>query len=378
MEYTAQKARELEGLRELSESFQRMKTLEESIDACRKERDRLDAAAQKSGHNVQLLPTDNHERMKERIDRSIEKEADDKIFKKQILITVGICILGLITLLLQLPLLLELLQSGNTDESMIAMSMFFSVYFTVAFAIYVNVEYCFPFDGWIEWISVGGFFFFGFCIWAPFVGVILSIMHLIQINVLFAVFPIAAVILLFVGRRVRKHKYEKRGYSETDNKQLSDAAALDSKNASINAQRQTAAVENAKEKNQPRVQKLNKQIYENMTQMDQLKRKIEANPFLSPGDIGRVDRIIHYMSTGRADSIKEALHLVDRDSKAEIDRIWAEFNARNQALQDKWRREEEAEQRERDRLAQRQNAEKITEKLDEMQKEFDYRGRYGW
>lgn len=127
---------------------------------------------------------------------SLIKEAK----KFRVFSVAGIIILGVIAFLLQV-----IFKDPEPLMGDIAVNLMFTVYFTVAMVVYSIRKECFPYhtEFW-DWLSIGGFFLFAFCVFAPFEGFCVAIHSLNKINAIFAIIPIIMLVLMILNRIVHK------------------------------------------------------------------------------------------------------------------------------------------------------------------------------
>lgn len=192
------------------------------------------------------------------------------------------------------------------------------------------------------------------------------ILYLISMVVVFA---IRIVILAIIDKIVTKLVEPKQAaFDLKSQRELYEARAKDQEFLKDQEKKKETFI---KQKNED-VAQYTKELNQYKSTLKSHIASINENNILSSNDknISAVSFILYQLKTGRADSIKEALHYYDdkrsRDSMRELDRLEREWE-REKEQEAARKREEEAR---REREAQRRRQEEIDRKNDELRKEI--------
>lgn len=373
---------EISRLHTLERMIERVKILEESVQYYKDQHSALTEKIRKSSNSVSKRPTNNHDELKKTIDMRIHNEANGKKGKLQTSVIAAIVLLGIACALIlffakYMTIDTKVIQVLSSSE-MRLVALFFTAVLTASLAIYSSIEKCTPFDDFGDWISIGGFFFFAFCIFAPIEAVAICAACLFLVAPVFAVIPVAMVVLMIIGRVVRKHNFKEREYSARERKALEEAKRTDQANRAANYIAQAQIYDRNMEQNRAQLNKLDQSRSQAEAEIRTLQREIKQNGLLSEEDLPYVDRLVWFLESGRADSLKEALQLLDVE-KRERNRIASEqFYRRSREIEDRWNRDMAEQQHASDRAAAQHHREKLEEKLDEIEEDIKYYNKYGW
>ena len=364
MEFTPEKAALIEGLKGIRSTLNQIKTIQTEVDKKTKDREKVLEDAQKFGERrAQLLPTDNYESLIRQLGRDHAYESEKREEKTRGIFVVGQIILSLLTVVLTFL-------AGQVGEGMEIICRVFSVYFAVAMVVYILVDEWNPFEEFLDWLSIPGVLFFIFCMWAPFLSMIFTILAMVTIAPALAVLPLGTGIWMIVGRTMIGKSGDSGSFTENERKQLEEAKKKDQRNAVANEGRIDAAIEKSIREVQGRLEGIDQEISQAVAKMAQLQKQVEANRYLAAEDLGSVDSILYYLETNRADTLKEALHYADQERKERGDRAWQEYLRRSQELQARWDREKAESRRESEMIQLRHHREQVQKKLDEIQKQL--------
>lgn len=339
MEYTVQKTRELEGLRELRRNRMRLNDLEKEKNALLGRRGIIVRSIENSWQGVvNLLPTDNGVAYKMELDDKIHAETVRKKRWTRFLLVGSIALLGLLAIL---HYVLCILSIGEEVVVQIVVNM---VYYTVAVALYAAVGF-----SWLGKGLISRFFFLCFGCFAPFSGLCLTTVVMLAIHPILTAIPIAMIVLLIITRIVLNREFAFRGYTEEEKQILKNKTWLDSSNECKNQENIDAARRQARKSMEGKLTEVNQEIQACEANIGMLQQKINHNGYLSEKDINFVDDILEYMETGRADSVKEALRILDDklDKQEREKREISRRNAERFLAEQRWLREQEKQERDR-------------------------------
>lgn len=200
-----------------------------------------------------------------------------------------------------------------------------------------------------------------FCLEVPYVWIFLLVI---------AVVVVATILCTkLVGK-----KNDTKLYSYNAQK-LAEAAMEDSLNASLNSDNLQKEKERVRQEMAPRIKEVDNEIQNCDNRIAQLGYEIRNNGSLSERDLPHIDFLIDKISTNRADSIKEALLLLDDQHRRDVDRRMRQFQADME--RDRQRREREAweaEQRsylDREERRLKEHREKVEDELYKIRRELE-------
>lgn len=166
------------------------------------------------------------------------------------------------------------------------------------------------------WLQVGMFILAMPLLGGVILGPILSCWAMIVINPVYVMLPILMIVLVFISLC----SGSKRAYTEREKQLLKEKKALDDRNRQINKQNVEEKIPIVTQQKRERIKQLESCHKQCEDEIKILRTKIQNNGWLSGGDIQWTDQVIHYIQSRRADSIKEALRLVDMEQERERQR----------------------------------------------------------
>lgn len=382
MDTTDRRSLELEELRKLQQRIKQKDTLEEKIKACQERRQSLLRYAQTADASIPQKPTNHYEKLEKELNAKRFDACSRKESWVKLLIILVMIALGLAMIALSRAFDVDILataQDWEIDvESNDVLHIAMPAAFTFIMIIFALAEcdwsgeslgdWIFSFFGWVRIIGIG---------WG-LISLAMNITMLMQISKVLAAIPILIIVLMFVYRHIRENGLNPRNYTSHEQDLLAEAKEKDKENSKRNAQAEAESIARKSASIQGQLAENDRQTTQLQSELSQLQSQINRNPYLRPNDHASIDSIVYYLETGRADSIKEALHYVDRDNEENRKRVLAEFERRNQEIQARFDRDRQAYQREVDRAIARNNREKLEEKLDDLEKDIKYYNKYGW
>ena len=231
---------------------------------------------------------------------------------------------------------------------------------------------------WLKWggedrkfLSGVAFLFginFGICAIEAFC---LEVLYVWIFLLVIAVVVVATILCTkLVGKKNDTKLY--KGYNA---QKLAEAAMEDSLNASLNSDNLQKEKERVRQEMAPRIKEVDNEIQNCDNRIAQLGYEIRNNGSLSERDLPHIDFLIDKISTNRADSIKEALRLLDdkkyrdqQESRQELNR-WLDEQKRKQE-QRAWE-DEHRSYLDREERRLRDHREKVEDELREIRKQLE-------
>ena len=124
---------------------------------------------------------------------------------------------------------------------------------------------------------------------------------------------------MIIGKVV-VHKTDYRKRTPQEQEELKKMQALDAQNKQENADRYAVIFLQETNKAAAKLQNIEKRRAQSEADMKALEKKINNNGWLYGDDIQWADKVADYIQSRRADSIKEALRLVDMELERERQR----------------------------------------------------------
>ena len=153
---------------------------------------------------------------------------------------------------------------------------------------------------------------------APLIPFIASVYIMIASRSFIPAIPLAMMIGFFlIGRRTQKYRYR---YNAKEKRLLATKQADDREKKQINRQKVMEAENKVRAKYAAAADSLKKELERCNSEIAALKSKVQNNGWLYGDDIQWADKVADYIQSRRADSIKEALHLVDMELERERQR----------------------------------------------------------
>ena len=152
-------------------------------------------------------------------------------------------------------------------------------------------------------------------------GTIVSFWSMLVINPYFVVIPSVMIMLALISII---NNGKKGMYTQKEQQLLAEKKALDAKNDQENAKKEAITLFEVGTSKGKAYQAIENRRKNCEKQIAELQKKVANNGWLYGDDIQRVDRVIYHMQSRRADSIKEALHLIDMELAQEAQRKLAE------------------------------------------------------
>ena len=302
---------------------------------------------------VHQLPTNRQEEMK----KQIALQAADSTRKAKIWAWI---IAGFVIAAIVVAMVLYVMTLKSPAEPLI--------HTIFALLTFVCIKMCLKWGNEDRKLLSGGAFLFGINF------AILAIeAFCLAVWIFLLVIAVVVVATILCTKLVGK-KNDTKLYSYNAQK-LAEAAMEDSLNASLNSDNLQKEKERVRQEMAPRIKEVDNEIQNCDNRIAQLDYEIRNNGRISERDLANIDFLIDKISTNRADSIKEALRLLDdkkyreqQESRQELNR-WLDEQKRKQerrAWEDEHRSYLDREER---RL--RDHREKVEDELREIRKQLE-------
>lgn len=376
------KQKQMDELYQLALNVRRLETLEQALASYKQELASTQSTISNAGNKIVKLPTDHYEKAKSKVEQRIREDVEGR--KRLIKMIFPICnlILGLVCALL---LFLNSDRIGlfsavsEVEGTIKYIPLFFTAILTAAAVIYSFAEV-----DWPPFFSIGGFCFYLFCVGAPIEAAAVCAMALQGIHPMLSGLVAAMVVLTLTGRVIAhrvntgKIRIKPRAHTASERKTLKEAEKLDKDNSQKNAQRVADERNKVQGCYNYQVVDLKKKIEKTNAELAEVRYYIARNGILSKEDIPYAARLFELMESNRADTLKEALLLLDQE-RATRNMIAAEnFYRRSAELDRRWQQWEEADRRDSARVAAQYQREKLEEKLDKIKRDVEFYNKYGW
>lgn len=192
--------------------------------------------------------------------------------------------------------------------------------FTIAIMLYSCLGFFNPFcmdDFWAGYILVS------ICYLAP-LGAGFVILISVDMNTFVLLVLVAMVMLMIVSRiLIVASENQKQKLTKEEERLLSEKRAQDARNEKVNKDNYESSYRKVCT-NSEDMRNLERKLKRCESEIRTQEEKIKKNTFLSGDDIQWMDKVIYYIQSRRADSIKEALRLVDMEQERERQRKVAE------------------------------------------------------
>lgn len=199
---------------------------------------------------------------------------------------------------------------------------------------------------------------------------------------IYLVAHIVIIVVACIWCRIQKDSIYTTSYLNHFTKERSDAREKDARNEKENANRAAAAKRNLENSLTPQIEAAKQKCVEFETKINNLQGELWCMTCLAEKDWCGIDFLIEMMTTGHADSIKEAPPLWDEQRRKNGEVILRQFQRELQQIQDEWDRDcqqreleawksEQLRREEREHERREEHRQTVENTLEEISKELD-------
>ena len=288
---------ELQGLYELRNNQIALAKREQEMEALCKKQDKLEADIQREANGmVTRLPEDGYWKYR----KVLEKKEKRRKYAMKAVAFLGVVLMGI-----WLSILLR-----NNEAAAAEMNGLLWVCFYTGILVLSIISCSDEIPSIVITISIFTA--------APLIPFIASVYIMIASRSFIPAIPLAMMIGFFlIGRRTQKYQYR---YNANEKRLLAAKQADDSEKRQMNRQKASEAENKVRAKYAAAADSLKKDLERCNSEIAVLKSKVQNNGWLYGDDIQWADKVADYIQSRRADSIKEALHLVDVELERERQR----------------------------------------------------------